>query len=104
MPESRQRRRSGSGSKPRDKARQARARVTQAAQEKAEAKKISPDAYARRRFIGWSLVALGGVILVQHLISHMGVFTLISRGWDDLVAGYPLAAVFGIAGMIVLSK
>lgn len=53
---------------------------------------------------GWSLVALAVLVGFQHLLSHMGFFTLISRGWDDLVAGYPLAALLGIGGAIVLSK
>ena len=104
MPESRARRKSRPGSKRRDKAREARARSTQAAQEKADEKKLSPRAYARRRFLGWSLIALGSVVLVQHLIEHMGFFTLISRGLDDLVAGYPLAGVLGVAGVIILSR
>ncbi len=54
--------------------------------------------------LGWSLVALGAVVLVQHLIAHMGFFTLISPGWDDLLVGYPLAGALGVAGAIVLSK
>jgi hypothetical protein len=67
-------------------------------------RQISPEAYRRRRVFGWSLVVLGVVVGVQHVMSHMGFFTLISRGWDDLAAGYPLAALLGIGGAIVLSK
>lgn len=88
----------------RDKASQARARETQASQRQAETTKLTLAQYRRRRVLGWGLVGLGGVVFVQHLLSHMGFFTLISRGWDDLVAGYPLAAVLGIAGAILLSK
>ncbi|MGH2579441.1 MAG: hypothetical protein ACRDGP_01155 [Actinomycetota bacterium] len=104
MPESKARRRSTPQPKRRDKTREARARDTQAAQNEAETRKLSPAAYTKRRVLGWSLVALGVVVFVQHLMHHMGFFTLISPGWDDLVAGYPLAAVLGIAGAIVLSR
>lgn len=101
MPQSKQRRRGGVQAKRRDKTGQARVRV---AQRQAEAKKLTPAAYRRRRILGWTLVALGVVVGVQHFISHLGVFSLISPGVDDVVAGYPLAGLLGIAGAIVLSK
>lgn len=104
MSESRVRRRGSSQGKRRDKPREAQARETQAAQKQAEARKLSPAAYTRRRVLGWSVVALGVLIGVQHFVHHLGFFTLISPGWDDLVAGYPLAAFLGIAGAIVLSR
>jgi hypothetical protein len=104
MPESRQRRKGSARVKRRDKAAEARARETRAAQMAAEERKLTPGAYGRRRLLGWSLVALAVVVGVQHFISHLGVFTLISPGVDDLVAGYPLAGLLGIAGVIVLSK
>ncbi|MGH2664131.1 MAG: hypothetical protein ACRDH8_15300 [Actinomycetota bacterium] len=44
------------------------------------------------------------MVFVQHLMSHAGFFTLISPGWDDLVAGYPLAGLLGLAGALVLTK
>ncbi len=103
MPQSKIRRRARSASKRRDKAREARARATQA-QRQAEKKAITPAAYSRRRVLGWTLVALGVVVFVQHLMSHAGFFTLISPGWDDLVAGYPLAGLLGLAGALVLTK
>ncbi len=104
MPVSKQRRARSPSRRP-NKTAEARARATQAAQREAERKKaVSPGAYARRRFLGWTLVTLGVLVGLQHLIHHMGVFTLISPGWDDIVAGYPLAGALGVAGAIVLSK
>jgi hypothetical protein len=103
MPQSKVRRKSKPRSS-RDKAREARARETQAAQARAESRKLSPAAYKRRRVIGWTLVALGVIVFVQHLISHAGFFTLISPGWDDLVAGYPLAGLLGLGGVLLLSR
>ncbi len=104
MPQSRVRRRGNPRAKRRDKPRETQARETQAAQKQAEARKLSPAAYTRRRVLGWSVVSLGVLIGVQHVMHHMGFFTLISPGWDDLVAGYPLAGLLGIAGAILLSR
>jgi hypothetical protein len=54
--------------------------------------------------MGWALVVLGVGVGLQHLIHHMGAYTLISPGWDDIVAGYPLAGILGLVGVLVLSK
>lgn len=104
MPASRQRGKSRAGVRRRDKADEARARETRAAQRRAEEGKLTLPAYRRRRLLGWSLVTLGVIVGVQHFISHLGVFSLISPGVDDIVAGYPLAGLLGIAGAIVLSR
>jgi hypothetical protein len=93
-----------SGVKRRDKAAEARARETRAAQRRAEEGKGTLPAYRRRRLLGWSLVTLGVIVGVQHFISHLGVYSLISPGVDDLMAGYPLAGFLGMAGVIVFSK
>jgi len=90
--------------KQRNKRSETQARETQAAQKRAERRQLTSRASQRRRVFGWSLVILALLVGVQHLVSHMGSFTLISRGWDDLVAGYPLAALLGVGGVIVLSK
>ncbi len=89
--------------KRRNKVAEARARETKAAQRRAEERRISPAAYRRRRIGGWTLVALGVSVALQHLVHHFGAFTLISNGWDDLAAGYPLAGAVGVAGAIILS-
>jgi hypothetical protein len=99
------RRRRGRGpSRRRDKTGDARAAATQASQRRAEREKITPAAYRRRRIVGWILVGVGVAIGIQHLVSHMGFFHVISAGWDDLLVGYPIAAALGIAGAVVLSK
>jgi hypothetical protein len=88
----------------RDRTRSARAQETQAAQRQAEARKLTPAQYTRRRAIGWALVALGVAVGVQHFLSHVALFTVISRGADDLLLGYPLAGALGVAGAIVLTR
>jgi hypothetical protein len=74
-----------------------------AQQRTAEAKKLTPQQYMRRRFFGWSLVALGALIGVTHWLAHLGVLYE-DTGLYDLTIGYPTAALFGVAGAIVLSK
>lgn len=95
-----------SPSKRRNRAAEARARTTQVAQQQSEKHKktMTPAAYRRRRVIGWTLVALGVVVFAQHLVHHMGFFTLVSPGVDDLIAGYPLAGILAVGGAILLSK
>jgi len=100
MPKSKLRRSAG---KRRNKSKQTRARETQVFQQQAEKKRGSLASYQRRRAFGWALVVLGVSIGLQHIIDHMGFWTLISPGWDDIVAGYPMAGLLGVAGAIVLS-
>lgn len=88
--------------KKRQKAREQRARETQLAQEKAESKKMTPGQYMFGRGIGWTLVGLALVIGVTHWLAHLGVLYDDRPMWD-LVIGYPMAGLLGVAGAIVLS-
>lgn len=98
------RRRTGP-SRPRDKTREARARETQAAQQRAQARKqISLRAYRFRRGLGWGLVALGIVVGVSHWLAHIQLWGFADQGLMDLVAGYPMAALLGVSGVIVLGR
>jgi hypothetical protein len=67
-------------------------------------RKLTPAQYERRQRLGWWLVALGVVVFSQHLISHMGFFTVVSSGWDDLLIGYPVAGLLATGGGVLLSK
>ena len=105
MPESKKRTKNTPAPKRRDKTRDARARQTQAAQEKAaNVKKLSTGAFMRRRILGWSLAALAVLVLASHLMEHVGFFSFASTGVEDLVAGYPMAFLLGIAAAVVLTK
>lgn len=102
---SRTRSRKKGPSRPRDKHREAQARETQAAQQRAEAKRqITPGAYRFRRAAGWTLVGLAIVVGAGHWLTHIGAWGFASQGMMDLVAGYPAAMLLGIAGAIVLSR
>lgn len=98
------RRRTGP-SRPRDKRRETQARETQVAQERAKQRKqMSLRAYQLRRTLGWGLVVLGIAVGVSHWLSHIGLWGFASQGVMDLVAGYPMAALLGITGAIVLGR
>ena len=97
-------RRARAVAKGRDKRREARARATQAAQREAERRRLSPTAHQRRRLIGWTLVVLAVAVGVTHWLSHLGTWDFASQGVEDLIAGYPMAAVLGVGGAIVLSR
>lgn len=82
-----------------------KARETQAAQQKAsQRKQLTVAQYRLRRILGWSLVGLGVVVGVSHWLAHIQVWRFASPGVMDLVAGYPVAVILGIAGSIVLTK
>jgi hypothetical protein len=89
--------------KKRKKSRERRARETQAAQQSAEKKKITPAQYMRRRALGWGLVALAITVGVSHWLAHLGVLYEDKALWD-LTIGYPMAGALGVAGAIVLGK
>lgn len=82
-----------------------KARKTQAAQQKAsQRKQLTVAQYRRRRIFGWSLVGLGVVVGVSHWLAHIQVWSFASQGVMDLVAGYPMAVILGVAGSIILTK
>lgn len=98
------RRRAAGLAKARDKRREARARETQAAQQQAAARKMSPRAYRAHRALGWGLVGLGILVAVSHWLTHIGTWDFASQGIEDLIAGYPMAALLAIGGAVVLSR
>ncbi len=104
MPVSKQRRRGSPRTIQRRKAGGARARQTQVEQKKAEERKLSPAAYRRRRVFGRTLVVVAIIVGVTHLMEHMMIIKFASPGVEDLVAGFPMAGILGVAGAIILAK
>jgi hypothetical protein len=54
----------------------------------------------RRRIFGWVLVAIGTVMAVIHMVAHLGRLKII--GYQDLLIGYPMAAVLILAGFLLV--
>ncbi|MEX0650502.1 MAG: hypothetical protein WD186_00550 [Actinomycetota bacterium] len=81
------------------------ARATRAQRQQAEERRqLTLRQYQMRRFGGWSLIGVGVAVGVSHWLSHLGLWRFASEGVMDLAAGYPTAALLGVAGSIVLSK
>jgi hypothetical protein len=56
-----------------------------------------------RRIASWSLMLGGVLIAAQHLVAHAGFRPLpFSMGWQDLLVGYPMAALLALAGAILI--
>jgi hypothetical protein len=54
----------------------------------------------RRRIAGWLLVAIGAVMAVIHMITHLGRLRII--GLQDLLIGYPMAGVLILGGFLLV--
>lgn len=87
----------------RAKVRAQKARETQAAQQQAEVKKLTPEQYMRRRAAGWALVGVAVAIGVTHWLAHIGLIYR-ATSLTDLTIGYPTAALIGIGAAIILSR
>ena len=82
-----------------------RARETLAAQRAAsQRKKRTLAQYRAWRATGWSFVGVASLMGVVHFAGHLGFFGAQPSTMVDLLAGYPMAAVLGVAGAIILSK
>ncbi len=51
-----------------------------------------------------TLMVMGGLVGVSHGLEHAGVFTVYRLGLDDLIAGYPLAGLLIVFGLIKLPR
>ena len=59
--------------------------------------------WTRRRVASTSALTLALVIAIQHLVAHFGIRPIpISMGWQDILIGYPTAAVLAIVGAMAL--
>ncbi|TPW92137.1 hypothetical protein FKW78_24615 [Mycolicibacterium fortuitum] len=66
---------------------------------------IYTPAYRRQRryrAAGWSLVGIGGVMAVAHVVTHLGRLHI--AGYQDLLLGYPMAGLLTLAGFIVVGS
>ncbi|MFJ7244342.1 hypothetical protein ACIQWA_06780 [Kitasatospora sp. NPDC098652] len=57
---------------------------------------------SRRFKAGIALVTFAILMAVVHFLEHAGAFKLTNSGLDDLLFGWPAAAVIAVAGLIVM--
>lgn len=58
-----------------------------------------------RRLIGWIVAGISILMLLTHLVAHIGWRPVpLSMGWQDLLIGYPDAGVLGVVAAIVLGQ
>ena len=59
--------------------------------------------WTRRRVVSTTLLTLAPVIAIQHLVAHFGIRPIpIPMGWQDILIGYPMAAVIAVVGAMFL--
>lgn len=81
---------------------------TQASQEHAKIQR-EIDRQLRRwsptRYVGSGLLTVAGAVAVNHALAHWGDRWLpLSMGWQDLLVGYPAAAVLALVAFIILGQ
>lgn len=77
-----------------------KARETQKAQAEAAARRELQQSQ-RRHAIAYALFVVAGVMAVSHFFEHAGALRLLSPGLQDLLLGWPMAALIGLAGAII---
>ena len=59
--------------------------------------------WTRRRVVSTSLLTVAPLIAAQHIVAHLGYRPIpLSMGWQDILIGYPMAAVLAIFGAMAL--
>jgi hypothetical protein len=76
-------------------------------QARARERAMRTPAYRRDRrhlLLGWSIVAVGIAVGVAHMITHLGDLRYLpTEGMQDLLLGYPMAAILVLAGVLVIA-
>lgn len=58
--------------------------------------------------VGWSLLVLAALVALNHFLEHTDAIDLLkpvlSPGWQDLVAGFPIAIAIAFAAVILLGQ
>lgn len=72
--------------------------VAREQQEKAAERRRQHLRGRRRSRIAYVLFGLAVLVAGSHIVEHLGVFQLLSPGWQDLLIGYPTAGILAVAG------
>ena len=51
-------------------------------------------------FVGAGLLTLAVAMTATHLLEHADMLRLMPQRWEDLLIGFPTAAMLGIAGFV----
>lgn len=58
-----------------------------------------------RRIVGWLVAVIAVLVAAVHWIAHLGYPVLPApMGWQDLLVGYPTAALLGVVAAIILGQ
>lgn len=58
-----------------------------------------------RRIVGWTVVCVAVVVGVVHWVAHLGIRPVpLSMGWQDILIGYPTAALLALVALIILGQ
>jgi hypothetical protein len=61
--------------------------------------------YRLRRFLAFTLVAIGAVVILTHVVVHLGNVTwLPTTGMQDLLTGYPMGGLLIVLGLVLLGR
>lgn len=105
MPKSRtrthQQRREQNEQKRRQQADQTRAEQTQKAQAEAADRRRRYLRWRHRKIAAGTLFALAVIVAGTHMLEHLGAFQVMTPGLQDLLIGYPTAAVLAVVAAIV---
>jgi hypothetical protein len=62
----------------------------------------------RQKIAGWCLLAIAALVALNHFLEHSDAFDVLkpvlSPGWQDLVAGFPVAIAIALAAVILLGQ
>ena len=59
---------------------------------------------SRRWKAGVALLVVAPALALSHAAEHLGAFTVVSPHLDDLLLGWPIAAVFALAGAVLIGR
>lgn len=59
---------------------------------------------SRRHVIAYVMWAVAGIMAIGHFFEHLGTFTIVSSGFEDLVLGWPMAMLIAVAGVFVYGR
>lgn len=58
-----------------------------------------------RRVVGWTVAAVAIAVAVVHWTAHIGYRPIpLSMGAQDILIGYPAAALIGLAAVVILGQ